>query len=222
MKRTKEEAKITKEKLLKTAVKLFIENGYDNTSLAAIAKETGVTKGAIFWHFKNKSSILDDIIDYYDKEAIDYIPKIKDAPVSPLMKIKFFTYAYIPDFSDRKKISNLCKIKSEIANHYRSRKKQPYAKSFIEAIEELFDEAKTAGEVKSDVNSHISALTINLIITGIYIKYDTDAGFFKKLKSLVELMDNYFEMISTKKGIEKTKNHRALLKKVLPQLSEYY
>ncbi|HMQ69953.1 MAG TPA: TetR/AcrR family transcriptional regulator [Ignavibacteria bacterium] len=221
MKRTKKEAEETSKEIMKCAVSLFIENGYDNTSIDSIAEKAGVTKGAIYWHYKDKSSILDAIIDLYDTEAIDYIPKILKTDVSPLMKIKFFTYSYIPEFTDKKKIANLFRIKSEITNHYRKRKGQPYAKLFIIKLEDLFLQAKNKGEIKKDVDEVISALTVNLIITGIQIKYDVDSSFFKKLKNLQQIMDNYFSLISTKKGETGTKDHRKICRMLLPELTEY-
>ena len=221
MKRTKIEAEETSKNILKCAVSLFIENGYDDTSIDSIAEKAGVTKGAIYWHYKDKSSILDAIIDLYDREAIDYIPKILQTDVSPLMKIKFFTYSYIPEFSDKKKIANLFRMKSEITNHYRKRKSQPYAMSIITKLEDLFLLAKKAGEVKKEVDEVISALTVILIITGTQIKYDVDSSFFKKLKKLQQIMDNYFSLISTKKGETGTKDHRKICKELLPELSEY-
>lgn len=221
MKRTKEEAQETQKNILKNAVALFIEKGYENTSLDSIAEKAEVTKGAIYWHFKDKSQILDKIIDHYDREAIDFIPKILKTDVSPLMKIKFFTYSYIPEFTNQKKIANLFKLKSEIANHYRKRKSQPYAMSFIKKIEELFKLAKIDGQIKKEVDEMISALTINLIITGTHIKYDIDSSFFKSLNKIQDIMDNYFKLISTKKGVENTRNHREICKEILPELSEY-
>ncbi|HQY53586.1 MAG TPA: TetR/AcrR family transcriptional regulator [Ignavibacteria bacterium] len=221
MKRTKIEAEETSKNILKCAVSLFIENGYDDTSIDSIAEKAGVTKGAIYWHYKDKSSILDAIIDLYDREAIDYIPKILETDVSPLMKIKFFTYSYIPEFSNKKKIANLFRMKSEITNHYRKRKSQPYAMSFITKLEDLFLQAKKTGEIKKEIDEIISALTVNLIITGTQIKYDVDSSFFKKLKNLQQIMDNYFSLISTKKGETGTKDHRKICKELLPELSEY-
>lgn len=221
MKRTKEEAKETLKSILKCAVELFIENGYENTSLDSIAEKAGVTKGAIYWHFKDKSNILDKIIDQYDRDAIEYIPKLMDSDVSPLMKIKFLTYAYIPDFREEVKTANLFRLKSEISNHYRKRKSQPYAKSFIENLELLLSNAKKKGEIKKEINESVSALTINLILTGIYIKYDIDKTIFKNIKNIQGIMDNYFELISTKKGIKSTADHRKRCKEILPELTEY-
>jgi len=221
MKRTKEEAKKTMKEILRCAVSSFIEKGYESTSLDLIGAKAGVTKSAIYWHFKDKSMILDQIIDQYDKEAIEFIPRILKTNVSPLMKIKFFTYSYIPEFTSRKKIANLFRLKSEIVNHYRKRKRQPYAMSFINHLETLFIQAKENGEIKKEADSIISALTINLIITGTHIKYDVDSAFFKKIKKIQDIMDNYFALISTKKGARGTKDHRKICKDLLPELSEY-
>lgn len=221
MKKTKEEARQTKEKLLKCAVTLFIENGYENTSLAMIADRAGLTKGAIYWHFKDKSSILDNIIELYDKEAIDYMPSVLKSEVSPLMKIKLLTYSYVPEFKDKKRLANLFRLKSEISNHYRTRNRQPFAMMFLEKLEELFREAIGAGEVRRDIDPHVTALTVTLIITGTYIKYDVDDSFFQKLGHIEDIMNNYFALISTKKGAEATGNHRKKSKELFPALSEY-
>lgn len=221
MKKSKEEAKVTRDSLLRCAVRLFIEKGYENTSLAAIAEAAGVTKGAIYWHFKDKSSILDSIIELYDQEAIDHVPRIMESDISPLMKIKFLTYSYVPVFNDRKKLSNLFRLKSEISTHYRIRNRQPFAKVFLDKLESLFTLAKESGEVRKDADAHITALTVILIITGTYIKYDTNPDFFQKLGHISDIMDNYFALVSTAKGAIKTKSHRELAKQMFPELLVY-
>ncbi len=221
MKRTKEEARKTKEKILKCAVQAFIEKGFEKTSLAYIAEQAGLTKGAIFWHFKDKSSILDEIIELYDKEAIDYLPNVLEADLSPLTKIKFLVYAYVPEFKDRKRLANLFRLKSEISNHYRMRNRQPFAMVFINKLEELFKLAIESGEVKKNIDPHITPLTISLIITGTYIRYDVDPAFFGRLRHVEDIMNDYFARISTARGAAATANHRETAKRLFPRLTEY-
>ena len=221
MKRTKEEAKKTREIIMKCAVQAFIEKGYEKTSLAYIAEKAGLTKGAIFWHFKDKSSILDEIIDLYDKEAIDYLPNVLTSDLSPLMKIKFLVYAYVPEFKDKRKLANLFRLKSEISNHYRVRNRQPFAMVFINKLEELFQSAIKSGEVKKSIDPHITSLTISLIITGTYIRYDVDPVFFGRVGHIEDIMNDYFSHISTAKGSAATANHRKAVKQLFPKLTEY-
>lgn len=77
----------TKEKILETAKKLFLEKGYDNTSIQDILKELGgLTKGAIYHHFNSKFEILETIMTnsrdrdvFYFKEGNTGLEKIKNS-----------------------------------------------------------------------------------------------------------------------------------------------
>ena len=53
----------TKEKILLTALQLFARDGYEAVSVRNIAEELGITKGALYRHYKNKRDIFDSIVD---------------------------------------------------------------------------------------------------------------------------------------------------------------
>ena len=63
--------KITKEKLLMTALNLFSKYGYDGVSISYLANELGVTKGAIYRHYESKQAIFDEIIQRVVKNDKD-------------------------------------------------------------------------------------------------------------------------------------------------------
>jgi len=46
-----------REKILATAARLFAEHGYENTSLAQVARQANVSKALIFWHFDSKEKL---------------------------------------------------------------------------------------------------------------------------------------------------------------------
>ncbi len=52
------QAENTRQQILDTAQRLFLELGYDATSLQMIADELGLTKAAVYYHFRAKSDIL--------------------------------------------------------------------------------------------------------------------------------------------------------------------
>ncbi|MEJ8849491.1 TetR family transcriptional regulator [Variovorax rhizosphaerae] len=56
--RTKEEALATRHRLLDAAELLFQQQGVSNTSLQQIAERAGATRGAIYWHFKDKADLF--------------------------------------------------------------------------------------------------------------------------------------------------------------------
>ena len=53
----------TKENILMTALRLFARDGYAAVSVSTIAGELGMTKGALYKHYKNKRDIFDSIVE---------------------------------------------------------------------------------------------------------------------------------------------------------------
>src|SRR3954463_7882807 len=50
-----------RERILETATRLFYESGFRATSMESIADELSATKPFIYYHFKNKYDLLDEI-----------------------------------------------------------------------------------------------------------------------------------------------------------------
>src|SRR5829696_8710182 len=51
----------TRSRIQAVAVELFTEKGYDSTSLREIAEALGVTKAALYYHFKSKEEIVESL-----------------------------------------------------------------------------------------------------------------------------------------------------------------
>lgn len=85
--RTKAEADETRVKLLDAAEEVFFEKGVARASLGDIAQRAGATRGAVYWHFKDKvdvfSSMLGRICLPFDEVCDD---KYGDLP--PLERIR--------------------------------------------------------------------------------------------------------------------------------------
>lgn len=62
--KTKQQALETRQHILDVAMRLFSQQGVSATSLAQIAQAAGVTRGAIYWHFKDKSDLFGEIWDF--------------------------------------------------------------------------------------------------------------------------------------------------------------
>lgn len=58
-----QQAAATREALLAQSLALFARRGVSNTSLDDVATAAGVTKGAVYWHFRNKDELLQAILD---------------------------------------------------------------------------------------------------------------------------------------------------------------
>jgi len=56
--KTKEQALETRQNILNAALEVFYQKGVRLSSLEDIAEAAGVTRGAVYWHFKNKSDVF--------------------------------------------------------------------------------------------------------------------------------------------------------------------
>ena len=58
MRRTKEEARETRQQILLAAERVFYEKGVAQASMEDVARTAGVTRGAIYWHFANRAELV--------------------------------------------------------------------------------------------------------------------------------------------------------------------
>lgn len=70
---------------------VFLTAGVSSTSLGEIAKAAGVTRGAIYWHFKDKSDLFSEIWELSESNIgeleLEYQAKFSSDPLSVLRDI---------------------------------------------------------------------------------------------------------------------------------------
>jgi AcrR family transcriptional regulator len=70
----------TRSRVQKVALELFAEQGYEKTSLREIAERLGVTKAALYYHFKSKEDIVHSFTDDYFAELDALLDWARDKP----------------------------------------------------------------------------------------------------------------------------------------------
>ena len=73
MRRTKQDAEQTRKAILASAMDIFYEKGYSKTTFDEIAKRINLTKGAVYWYFRNKPDIVAALINEF---AVKYFTEI--------------------------------------------------------------------------------------------------------------------------------------------------
>ena len=78
--KTKEEAAVTREGILDAAVACFHESGVAATTLASIATRAGYTRGAVYWHFRNKAEVIAAVTA---RKRVSFVQRLEQASQSP-------------------------------------------------------------------------------------------------------------------------------------------
>ena len=69
MRKSKEDTQLTREKIIESAFESFFELGYAETSLSLIAENAVMTRGAIYWHFKDKNELYREVVKIAAEKA---------------------------------------------------------------------------------------------------------------------------------------------------------
>src|SRR5579859_2470697 len=70
----------TRARIQQVAVELFTEHGYEGTSLREIAERLGVTKAALYYHFRSKEDIIESLVEDLHRQMDELIDWARSQP----------------------------------------------------------------------------------------------------------------------------------------------
>ena len=153
-----------KESIIIIAKKHFSQTGYENTSLEEIAKELKITKPALYYHFKNKSEIYNEIF----KQAFKYLPLEK------VETIKDYIFVLADFFENDYEIAKM--LSMELANNGRN-----LSQSSIEIV------SQTLKKLLSLLDSEINPFFIQTIIVSSLTGYLNTLNLREKVSSMIQI-----------------------------------
>ncbi len=69
----------TKQKVLDVALNLFSKNGFSVVSIRDICGQIQIKESSIYYHFKNKQAIFDELINIFEKKSEDMMKKLEES-----------------------------------------------------------------------------------------------------------------------------------------------
>ncbi len=85
---------VTRRKLLAAAKSLFIKNGFEETTMSDIAKESNLCRRTVYAYYDSKAEIYKAIVDIEVKTVLDELTSIAMKNISPQQKIIEFIYGH--------------------------------------------------------------------------------------------------------------------------------
>ena len=150
---------VTVEKILEVAQKLFLEKGYDNTTIQDIVDELGgLTKGAIYHHFKSKEEIMDALGDkmFTNNNPFEEVKKRVD--LNGLQKIKL---AIMLNQTDETQVELTKQAIPILKNpHVLARMIDSNRRTLCPHWLELIEEGKKDGSIQTEYAKELSELMV--------------------------------------------------------------
>lgn len=198
MRRTKEEAENTREAILNAATRVFSEKGVAGTTLEDIARAAHVTRGAVYWHFKNKTEIFDALHERLHRPLVEIIMEDleKDHP-EPLVQLRDLCIKLLLDLEkdeQKRQALNLFLLKCDYAGDLAPfkekhlRKKEEKQKAFSR----YFEKARQKGKLPPDADPELLTQAICCYTKGILFDYLDNPETFDMPRKAPEMINLFF------------------------------
>lgn len=210
VKKTKQEALETRHRILDTAEMVFHQKGVSNTTLDNIAKAAGVTRGAIYWHFKNKTDVFNAMFDRVrlplEEMAIATADEDVQDPIGELISsIAFFFNKVVTDSHYRLVFDilfNKCEFVEELGAII-VRDREVKAK-FTVHLETIFTHAIQRKQLPSGLNVSLAVLTYQAMLKGILRNWLLEPDAFDLEQDGMKMMMAFFEMLACSKALRQS------------------
>lgn len=170
--KTKEETQATRDGILDAAEACFQENGIAATSLEKIAARAGFSRGAVYWHFKNKSEVLAAVIT---RCRVPFMQKLewassatRNTPVQDLRAAFLNSWRELEASPRLRGLLELM-LRNDLSNESQILR-QTHADGFKDCnalIISALNRANVLGQLRSGVTADHAARMLHITLTGV-------------------------------------------------------
>lgn len=199
--RTKEEALATRDAILEAAVRVFSAQGVANASLVSIAREAGVTRGAIYWHFTNKADLL---VALWDQVLQRYTPlaaasEHSDEP-DPLGKLKTLYVSLLQGLVDDPRHQQISRILFDKSGSLEDFEvvQQRYLACLVDrfnALQTVLRHAVERQQLPPDTDLRLGAMAVLSFINGLIAQWFTLPHLFDLHTAAPVLIEAMLQML---------------------------
>ncbi|MBL1146524.1 MAG: TetR family transcriptional regulator [Pseudomonadota bacterium] len=201
MRRTKEDAEHTKEEILNAATQVFVSKGVAAATLEEIATAANVTRGAIYWHFKNKTEIFDALHERLHRPLMEMILEdVQKDHAEPLLQLQELCVKLLLDLDadpQKRQVLTLFLIKCDYAGDLALCKEKHQEKKTekMKAFQRYFEKAQKQGKLPQHMDPTLLTLSISCYMKGILFEYLDNPAAFHMKKNAAKLIQLFFDKI---------------------------
>ena len=196
-KKTKEEAQETRNAILDAAEVVFQERGVSRTSLAEIAAAAGVTRGAIYWHFKNKedlfNAMIERIVGAVERKLAELRERNDDNPVRLIRDLSLYYIDRVANDPRYLKLVDITLHKCEYVGEMAGIRDTHLecGNRYHPLSIECFSEAQKKGFLRPGVDPNMAAIGLIAIVDGLVANWALDQSMFPLASYGPGVIDTY-------------------------------
>jgi len=190
----------TEAKILTSAKELFIEKGYHDTSMSAIAKEAGLGKGTLYWHFDSKDDLFKKMITKEGRVILAEVKELSESNLPTEDILKKFIQIRVSRMVKHRKASQMFMDNENFTNKEFKKTMLGIYCSLIEELEKIINKGIEEDVFETDRPDKTAAAimgTINGLCSVVIVGHDDQLS----LEEIVECIYNLIMDGIEKKGV---------------------
>ena len=207
VKKTKEEALETRNHLLDTAEAVFYIKGVSQTTLADIASSAGMTRGAIYWHFKNKTDLFNAMCDRVTlplETMTDAVTSDELAdPLGGLRETARYLFHHVATDIHFQRVFDILFNKCEFVEDLGPvmDRDERVRDEFQSRFERVFINAKKRGQLPATLNHRLAVISYQSFVKGMLRSWLLEPESFDLEVDGMRMLDGFFEMLQVSRTL---------------------
>ena len=199
VRRTKNEAEETRSRILDAAERVFSEHGVSRTSLEDIARAAGVTRGAIYWHFKDKSDLFAAMVNRVTLPMEAMVARSSDESVDdPIALLKACAVSALKSTATNPQVQRVfdvvthkCEYLGEMAGV--NNRISSIQKGCVDRSEQAIRNAIKRGQLPASVNPRLAAVGLDSMLYGLISNWLANPGYLPLARQAEAMIDLYLD-----------------------------
>jgi len=197
--RTRKAALETRSRILDAAERVFSRRGVSRTSLDDIARAAGVTRGAIYWHFKDKADLFGAMLGRVALPMEEMLQRTSEAAGDdPLAHVRGRSVAVLRKVAGDARarrvfdvVAHKCEYVDEMAAV--GRRINSMRANCLAQLESGFRNAIRRGLLPASVEPRAAAVGLHALVDGLITNWLVDPKYFADARAAERIVDRYLE-----------------------------
>lgn len=195
--RTKEDAQRTRERILDMAEREFQRRGVSRTSLEQIATAAGVTRGAVYWHFRNKADLFNAMMSRVtlplEAEILRSGERTLDDPVAQIRGSYLAALSATVNDPSARRLFEVALFKVEHGHALRGVRERRLSglRNRVAHVERGFRRATRLGLLRSTLPARAAAMGIESLVDGLITNWMLEPQSFDLMRVGRQAIDAY-------------------------------
>jgi TetR/AcrR family acrAB operon transcriptional repressor len=197
--RTKDEARETRNRILDAAERMFSAHGVSRTSLEDVAHAAGVTRGAVYWHFKDKGDLFAAMVNRVTLPLEAMVARSSDESVEdPLASLKACAVSALKRTATDPQchrvfdvVTHKCEYLGEMAGV--NNRVSAIQKGCVDRTEQAIRNAIKRGQLPASVNPRLAAIGLDAMLFGLISNWLANPAYLPLERQAEAMIDMYLD-----------------------------